>query len=150
MIVDSRNEFASAAAIALNVGNAIAPNTHVIDRGASPELVDLGVGAKQMFLVLAVTTSFVGATATINFDLLSDSVPALTTSPTTHWSSGAIGVATWVAGYRKIIPLPIEETYERYLGLWMTVGTANVTAGAIDAFLTDQPDAYRALPDGNN
>lgn len=149
MILDERTEFADAAAVALNIGNAIAPNTDVIDLGATPTLRDLGNG-RDMFLVIQVTTTFVGATSTTTFDLVSGSTANLATSKTTHASTGAIPVATLVAGYTKVIPLPIEATYARYLGLWQTVATANVTAGAINAFLTNDVAAWRAYEDAAN
>jgi hypothetical protein len=143
MILDERLEFADAAAIALNVGNAIAPNTDVIDLGATPTLRDLGAG-EPMYLVLQVDTAFVGATATIQFQLASDSTANLATSKTIHLDTGAIAVATWAAGYTKVYALPKEVTYERYLGLWMTVATANVTAGKLNAFLVHDVARYTA------
>ena len=143
MILDERNEFADAAAIALNIGNAIAPNTDVIDLGGTSQ--DIGNG-EPIYLVLQVDTAFVGATATIQFQLASDSTANLATSRTNHIDTGAIAVATWAAGYTKIYPLPLES-YERYLGLWMTVATANVTAGKLNAFLTRNPAKWAALPD---
>lgn len=157
MILDDRLEFADAAAIALTIGNAIAPNTDVIDLAASSglaanvanspnALLDIGVG-ERLYLVIQVTTTFVGATATIAFDLVSDSAAALTTSKTTHLTTGAIAVATWAAGYTRVYALPQEKTYERYLGLWMTVATANVTAGAINAFLVRDPSRWIAYSD---
>jgi hypothetical protein len=145
MILDKFAEFGGPASAILNIGNAIIGN--VMDLGAAPTLRNIGNGG-DMYLVLQVSTTFVGATATIQFELASDSTANLATSKTTHWNSGAIAVATWVAGYTKIIPLPIEETYERYLGLWETVATANVTAGAINAFLTNDPAKWVAFPDG--
>jgi hypothetical protein len=72
MIFDERTEFADAAAIGMAAGNAIAPNTDVIDLGATPTLRDLGNG-QPVYLVLQVDTTFVGATATIQFQLVSDS-----------------------------------------------------------------------------
>jgi hypothetical protein len=149
MIFDERTEFADAAAIGMAAGNAIAPNTDVIDLGASPTLRDLGNG-QPVYLVLQVDTTFVGATATIQFQLASDSVAALTTSKTIHYDTGAIAVATWVAGYTKVVALPVEAVYERYLGLWETVATATVTAGKINAFLTLNPSAYTNYPDATN
>lgn len=146
MILDERNEFADAAAIALNVGNAIAPNTDVIDLGATPTLRDIGTG-EPLYLVLQVDTAFVGAMATIQFQLASDSTANLATSKTIHADTGAIAVATWAAGYTKVIALPMEANYERYLGLWMTVGTANVTAGKLNAFLTRDVSRWTAYPE---
>jgi len=146
MILDDLNEFADAAAIALNIGNALAPNTDVIDLGATPTLRDIGTG-EPLYLVLQVDTAFVGATATINFDLASDSTADLATSKTIHWSTGALPVATWAAGYTKVVALPRDQNYERYLGLWMTVATANVTAGKLNAFLTRDVVRYMPYPD---
>jgi hypothetical protein len=52
-----------------------------------------------------------------------------------------------VAGYLVCaVKLP-SGSYERYLGLWETVATANVTAGKINAFLTSDPALYRAYAD---
>lgn len=137
MILDERTEFCDATSAILAVGNAIIGD--VIDRQATGNtLVDLGTG-QPVYLVIQVATTFVGATSTTQFSLRSDSVAALTSSPTTHWTSAAIPVATLVAGYELAIALPLEKTYERYLGLWETVATANVTAGAINAFLTKHP-----------
>lgn len=147
MISDKFTSFASKATVALNVGNAIAPGSDVIDLGASPVLRDLGAG-QQAFFVLQVDTALVGAGATIKFDLLSDSTANLATSPTLHFTTGALGVATYAAGFRLAIPLPLGVTYERYLGLWMTVATANVTAGAITAGIVLDVPTWYSLPTG--
>lgn len=138
MIIDKLLEFADAAAIALAIGNAIAPNTNVVDTGATPTLKDLGNG-QPLYLVLQVDTTFVGATATVQLQLASDSTANLATSKTVHIDTGAVAVATWVAGYTKVYPLPLGVTYERYLGLWMTVATADITAGKLNAFITADP-----------
>lgn len=145
MILDERNEFADAAAIALNTTNAIAPNTDVIDLGATPTLRDLGNG-EPIYLVIQVDTAFGGA-GNVTFDLVSDSADDLATSKTTHWSSGAIAYTTWVAGYTKVVALPTEATYERYLGLWETT-SGNLTSGKINAFLTRDVAKWAAYADG--
>lgn len=144
MIFDERTEFCDATSAILNIGNAIIGD--VIDLGAAPTLRDIGNG-EPLYLVIQVDTAFVGATATIKFELKSDSTENLATSPTVHYDTGAIPVATWVAGYTKVVALPPEATYERYLGLWETVATANVTAGKINAFLTRDVSKWAALPD---
>lgn len=145
MILDTTTEFCDATSAILNIGNAIIGN--VIDRQAPTNtLVDLGTG-ERVYLVIQVATTFVGPTATIQFDLRSDSVAALTSSPTTHYSTGPIAVATWVAGYTKIVALPSEATYEKFIGIWETVAAANVTAGAINAFLTRDITRWKAYAD---
>lgn len=144
MILDERNEFCDATSAILAVGNAIIGD--VMDLGATPTLRDIGNG-QPVYLVIQVDTAFVGATSTTQFQLASDSTANLATSKTVHLDTGAIPVATLVAGYTKIMALPSEVTYERYLGLWETVGTANVTAGKINAFLTTDPARWTAYAD---
>lgn len=135
MFLDERNEFCDATSAILAIGNAIIGD--VIDRQANTNtLIDLGTG-EPVYLVIQVATAFVGGTT--DLALRSDSVAALTASPTTHWTSGAIAAATLVAGYTIVVALPMQMTYERFLGIWETVAGANVTAGAINAFLTKTP-----------
>lgn len=145
MILDNFLEFADAAAIALNTTNAIAPNTDVIDLGASPTLQDIGNG-EPLYLVIQVDTVFAGA-GNVTFDLVSDSTANLATSKTTHLTTGAIAYTAWTAGTTKIYPLPVEATYERYLGLWETA-SGNLTGGKINAFLTHDVSKWVATPDG--
>ncbi len=154
MFVDKFLMMADAAAIALNAGNAIAPNTDVIDLGASPTLRDLGAG-EPIYLVLNVDTAFVGSGATVQFQLATDSVAALTTSKTVHIDTTAISIGTnnaafAIDGYTLVYPLPLGVTYERYMGLWMTVASANVTAGKLNAYLTTHPPVNYALRDSTS
>lgn len=144
MILDERSEFCDATSAVLAIGNAIIGD--VMDLGATPTLRDIGNG-QPLYLVIQVDTTFVGATSTTQFQLVSDSTANLATSKTVHLDTGAIPVATLVAGYTKIMALPSEVTYERYLGLWETVATANVTAGKINAFLTTEPARWAAYAD---
>jgi hypothetical protein len=145
MILDNFLEFADAAAIALNTTNAIAPNTDVIDLGASQTLKDIGNG-EPLYLVIQVDTAFGGA-GNVTFDLVSDSTANLATSKTTHLTTGAIAYTAYTAGRTFIYPLPVEQTYERYLGLWETA-SGNLTSGKINAFLTANPAKWIATPDG--
>jgi hypothetical protein len=151
MILDERLEFCDATSAILAVGNAIIGD--VIDMrpytapvGVSPNtLVDLS--GSEMYLVIQVDTTFVGATSTTKFELASDSTADLATSKTVHYATPAIPVASLVAGYLVCcVELP-SGSYERYLGIWETVATANVTAGKINAFLTSDPALYRAYAD---
>jgi hypothetical protein len=149
MILDERTEFADAAAIALAIGNAKMPNSDEIDLGAVPTLRAIDVSS-QMYLVLSVDTAFVGATATIQLELASDSTANLATSRTTHINTGAIPVASFSTGAMFIYALPPGANFERYLGLWMTVATANVTAGNLSAYLTMTPPVATIYPDAIN
>lgn len=144
-ILDRRNEFTAASTGAAKAaGNAILGD--VVDLGDVPTLRDIGSG-EPLYLVISVDTTFVGATSTSQFQLVSDSTANLATSRTVHLDTGTVGVATWVKGYRKIIALPIEATYERYLGIWYTVATATVTAGAVSIFLTKDVAKWTPYPD---
>lgn len=145
MIIDKLTEFADAGACYVNVGTAVVGD--VIDLGASPTLKNIG-GGEPIYLVIQVDTTIVGATSTSEFKLVSDSTADLATSPTLHYSSGALPVATVVAGYQVCcVPLPSSATYERYLGVTVTSAVANTTAGKANAFLTLTPPSWAALPD---
>lgn len=147
MILDKFNEFTDATSAVINVGNAILGD--VIDLGATPTLRDLGNG-QPLYWVIQVDTAFTdgaGETATVKLELASDSTANLATSKTVHATFDATIVTTLVAGYQKIIPLPIQATYERYLGVWETVATANLATGKLNMFLTTDPNGWRAYPD---
>jgi hypothetical protein len=142
MILDERNEFCDATA--LNTGVAA---TYLIG-----DVLDLqtarDVGAGQpVYLVVQVDTAVTSAgAATVQFHLASDAQAAIATdgSASYHFSTGAIGKATLVAGYEAVcVAIPAEGTaYERYVGILQTTGTAALTAGAVNAFLTCEPSKY--------
>lgn len=152
MILDKQNIFSGAYDGPTAVWTGQAPgataaatvsSTNVIDLTATNTLKDLGTG-QDVYLVLIVTTSVdaAGGAANITFKLVSDSTTNLTTSPTTHWNSGAIAKGTLTAGYTKVVELPREKTYERYLGVTYTPDTNDITSGAVLAFLTLDPEVY--------
>lgn len=144
MILDEFCEFCDATSVVINVGNALVGD--VMDLGAAPTLRDIGNG-QPIYLVIQVDTAVVGTTSTLQLQLCSDSTANLATSKTVHLDTGAIAEATLVAGYTKVYALPIEATYERYLGLWETVAVNNLSAGKINAFLTRDVSKWVALPD---
>lgn len=150
MIVDDRNELVNGSAAA-NVGNAILGD--VLDQGplnkndGTAVLRNLGVG-RARFLVIEVRETFVGATATVQWQFVSDSAEALTTSRTVHIDTGAIPIASLTAGTRLVYRLPDQDTYERFLGIWQTVATANVTAGALRVSFAADVGRFAAYPDG--
>jgi len=142
MIVDKMNEFCDQTSIAAAAGTALVGT--VVDLGADPD-PDIGTG-NTMHLVLQVTTALASAgSATVRFKLASDATAAIATdgTATQHIETDAIPIADLVAGWSKTIPVPWERN-ERYLGILVTTGTATTTAGAINAFLTKDPSAWRA------
>lgn len=145
MILDNLTEFADAQTV---TATAI---SDVIDLGAAPTLQDIGNG-RPLYLVLTCDeTANSAGSATVNFSLESDSTANLATSATTHASTGAIGQASLVAGtFKRVIPLPVEARYERYLGVRFTVASGPLTAGKFSAFLTLDPHGWVALPDARS
>jgi hypothetical protein len=147
MILDERTEFADAVSL---VGTAAATAVlgDVIDLGSVPTLRDIGRN-KQLELVIGIDTTVLaaGGAANVTFKLVSDSTSNLTTSPTTHWNSGAIAKGTLVAGYQLRVPLPVGDTYERYLGVTFTPDTNDTTAGKANAFLTPLSSGNPAYTD---
>lgn len=151
MILDELTEFLDATA--LNTGAAgtyligdVIDTTHASIR-------DLGDG-EELYLVIQVTTAVTsGGAATVQFQLASDAQAAIATdgSATIHYQTIAIPKATLIAGYAAaIVALPRGAVYERYLGILQITGTAALTAGAVNAFLTKDPSKYRAYPDATN
>lgn len=147
MILDERTEFADATA--LNTGAAGTYNVgDIIDSGVARDL-----GQQPVYLVIQITTAVTSAgAATVQFQLVSDATSTIsTTTQTIHAITAAIPKATLVAGYQLVIPLPAEQpAYERYLAIQQVTGVAALTAGAINAFLTLDPNGNRAYPDAVN
>ena len=141
MIIDKLNEFANDLAV---TASAI---SDVIDLGATPTLRSLSF--QNLYLVISVDVQATAAgAATVQFSLESDSTADLATSATVHWQSAAIVKATLAPGYTVVkLPLPIDATYERYLGVRFTVATGPLTAGKFSAFLTPTPPVSVAYPD---
>lgn len=147
MILDERSEFADATALSTAAtGRALVGD--VMDLGATSS--DIGNGS-QIFLVIQVDTAVTSAgAATVSFEIASDAQATIAVdgSATVHAVTAAIPKASLVAGYLvAAVSLPIG-TYERYLGIIQNVGTAALTAGKINAFLTDDVAKWVATDDG--
>ena len=131
MILDERTEFCDATA--LNTGGA---GSYLIGDVLDTQGIDIG-------------TATSGGSATGQFHLCSDSGASIATdgSATYHFSTSAIPVATLAAGYRVCaVQLP-SGSYERYVGILQTTGTAAFTAGKVNAFLTNDPAMWRPYAD---
>lgn len=153
MILDERLEFADATALS-QVGTGLALVGDVIDLGTifgGTTPPDVGEG-ESLYLVITVDTAVTSAgAATVEFDLASDAQAAIATdgSATVHFKTAAFPKASLVAGFvAAIVKLPWGGSvpYERYLGILQNVGTAALTAGKINAFLTLDPSKYIAYP----
>ncbi|SDL07475.1 hypothetical protein SAMN05428953_12657 [Mesorhizobium muleiense] len=132
MILDQQTLLSDAQAITVT-----AVSTNVIDLGpiASGLVRDIGKG-KPIPLLIQVTEAFAAAGAgTLTFALQVDNDVAFG-SPTTVWTSAAIGKAELIPG-KVIIPEFIPRgTNERYMRLSYTVATGPMTAGKVTAGVT--------------
>lgn len=144
MFLDKQNEFSDAQAVTVT-----ALSTNVIDTlpmtGNPNATQDLSAnGGVGPFVMFSVPTAFTaGGAATLTITIESDSTANLATSPTVHWTSADIPVASLIAGYQFFVPLPIGQV-ERYLGVRYTVGTGPMTAGAIDAAVVRDIQTWRS------
>ena len=98
-----------------DLGDSQSPDTvlssNSVDLGAAK---DLSKG-KQMYVVIIVDESFVGNT-TVQFEVITDSVEALNSTPTIHVSTALVSVSTLVASMAPIIlpvgnPLGVSEQF---------------------------------------
>ena len=152
MILDERTEFCDAQA--LNTGAAATYNIgDQIDLGVAGR--GIGEAGDQLYLVIQVSTGITaGSAGTVQFQLASDDSGTLATNGTQsiHLQTRAFttgtgtGTTTLKAGtVLGVFALPIEGVvYERYLGVQQVTGTAALTAGAVDAFVTPTPAVWKA------
>lgn len=153
MILDERNEFADATALntgavgTYNIGDVIDTQGQAI--GTANLTRDIGLATDCLWLVIRVATAATsGGSATGQFRLVSDDTATpSTTTATVHYTSAAIPVASLTAGATIAVVCLPSGAYERYLGIQQITGTAAFTAGAIDAFLTMDPIAWKAYAD---
>lgn len=156
MILDSRNEFADA--LALNTG---AAGTYLLGNQIDVSLAGVSttpgnIGAvDDVYLVISVDTGITaGSAGTVQFQLVSDDTAGVATNgtATVHLTTPAFvtgtgtGTGTLKAGTTLFVAkLPKAFNYERYLGLLQVTGTAAITAGKINAFLTSDPAVWAAF-----
>lgn len=148
MILDERTEFCDA--FALNTGAAASYLIGDVIDLEGPLTQDLNGGADtNLYLVISVDTTVTsGGAGTYSFALCSDAQAAIAVdgSQSTHFITAAIPKATLIAGYRVCaIALPMG-VFERYVGIVQTTAVAAATAGKVNAFLTNNPGKWLALP----
>lgn len=104
----------------------------------SDNIIDQGVAsdaAKELYMVFLVTTAFTSAGAATVALSLQDSPDNATY--TEKLGVAAQTYANFTAGKRYVMRLP--QGMNRYIKGVLTIGTAVLTAGAFDWFLTDAP-----------
>lgn len=148
MIIDKDLELCSATALTL-ASTSLVLASNVIDTGTVVR--NLGVG-KPLWCVIQVQTTVLasGGACNVTFKLASDAQAAIAVdgSATVHGQTQAIPKGTLIAGYTTFIALPpAMPAYEEYLGLLNIADTNNVTAGKINAWITDDIQAWIATAD---
>lgn len=146
MILDALLEFSDAQAV-----TATAISTNVIDLGPVTDNVlrDIGTG-EHTYLVVTTETAATdtGSDATLTVTLESDSTANLATSPTVHYSTGALAFAAFSPAGARLVAIRLPAgNYEQYLGVRYTVANGPLTAGTFNAFLTKDAQLYRAYAD---
>ena len=152
MILDERTVFCDAQT--LNTG---AAGTYNIG-----DQIDLGLAGRSptspgdhLYLVIQVATGIgAGSAGTVQFQLVSDdtATPATNGTQSIHLQTRAFTTGTGTAAgalrpgtVLAVVQVPLEGVvYERYLGVQQVTGTAAINAGAVDAFLTPSPVAWKA------
>jgi len=147
MIIDERLEFCDNVTLTTATGTALQGDVINIENSR-----DIGMGQPLYWIIQVSTAVTSGGSATCNFTLASDATAAIASdgSETKHVETGAIAKADLVAGYRKVIPLPMSGKFEQFVGVNLTTAAAALTAGAIDSFITYDPAGWTAQPDAAN
>ncbi|MFJ3117826.1 Bbp16 family capsid cement protein [Pseudomonas protegens] len=151
MYIDKQAEFSDNQAVTTT---AISTNVYdLYPRGNSVNTNvtrDIGVGEDIYLVVQSDTAATAAGAATVTVTLESSSTADLATSPTVHFASGALALATLAGGTTLLaIKLP-AGSYNRYVGVRYTVGTGPLTAGSFSAFLAKDIQAFRAYVKGYN
>jgi hypothetical protein len=110
--------------------------THVSDNVI--DTVELGDAVNELYFVASVETACTSSgSATVQVKLVTDSDEALG-SPTVLWASDVVPVASLVDKYVfGAIRLPKPDKLKRYIAAQIIIGTAALTGGAFDIYLTD-------------
>ncbi len=91
-----------------------------------------------------------GGAATLALSLVTDDNAALS-SPTAIWTSATFTLGQVAgAGQKFWVPLPDILTYERYLALRVTVGTAVFTGGLLDFEFAANKRRWKGYPSVKN
>lgn len=105
---------------------------------ASTNVYDFGaehVGHNSKVLVTVNTAVTSDGSATVLAKVETDDNASFTSATELH-ATAAIGKATLVAGY-KVLEFTLPHTVERYVRTTYTVGTADLTAGKFNAWISN-------------
>jgi hypothetical protein len=149
MIIDDLLEFCDATALD-TTGTGLDFIGAAIDLGVAR---DIGNG-QSVYLCITVDTAVTsGGAATLGFVLASDSTSTIATdgSATEHLRTPLLAYTAYTVGRKFAWGFAFEgPVYERYLGILQNTGAAAVTAGKVNAFLTDNPGIWKAYAEATN
>ncbi len=133
----SENQAVTATAISANVIQLPAAGT--VPREAVPLVRNLGPG-EEIPLLIQVTEDFATLTSlTITLETADNA--ALSTNNEVIFTTGAIPVATLLAGYRSSIRVLPDFPLRDFIGARFTVGGSNATAGKVTVALGTEVNA---------
>jgi hypothetical protein len=135
MLLDSQEVFSAAQAVTLQQDNA---STNILDTGAAQ---DEGIGQSVYLTVKCSTTATSGGSATVQ-PVLQTATDAAFTTPIDVLIGTATAVASVTAG-TELLKAKLPTGLKRYLRVVYRIGTAALTAGKFDAFLTNDVQAQQ-------
>lgn len=148
MLIDSQSIFSEAQAV-----TSTAISTNVIDlnpNASSNTTKDISI-QDEIYLVVSTNTTCTdtGSDATLAVTLESDTAAGLSSSPTVHYTTGTLAFAAYATAGTTLVAVQLPRgTYKRYLGVRYTVASGPLTAGAFDAYLTNEPPKNIAYASG--
>lgn len=143
MLIDSRSRFAVPTALS-TAAPATAKFGEALDMSVAS---DLGEGHPIYLFARVSTAATSGGSATLVLQLVTADNEALTTNVEVVWQTPSFPVASLTLNARLAqVSLPYYN-YRRWIGLRQVIGTAALTAGAVEAFLTTDQSAWRAYPE---
>lgn len=113
--------------------------------------IDYGVGEETMWLVVATNTTVtdVGSDATLAVTFESADDSAGTVNATVHLSTGTLAFAAYAtAGTTLLVARIPSALYRRWMYIRYTVTNGPFTAGAFDAYFTNDPQVNRGYKSG--
>lgn len=123
-------------------------NLKVLDLGASRNNGKF-TGTERPGFVVTIKGATSGGASTITILLKTDDNQAMS-SATTLYTGSTLALATVAgAGTQFFIPMPNSDSYERYLAIQATVGTAAFTGGTVEVEYAADYRQWRAYPTEN-
>lgn len=144
MFIDALNRFTGASGQTVTTGSGTGvASTDQIDLGAV--VPDIGVG-QDLYVVVVCKTAMTdtGSNSALAVALAQDGDVAFG-SPTSIQTIGSFPALS-AAGTRIVARIAPGIITERYLGLMFTSTNGDLSAGAFEAFLTTDIDAYKSYP----